>query len=1580
MNCNLQTAKGKQLLKSMSEAYQNVPQGLLKNVVEYANTPIILNPINKLPSSLLAECYDVTNDETQAAQMAACVYSPSFIQKYGDWLNGNNKGLQVDEEGMPKLFYQTSNGVAYNNYEDALRDQLIVKANELGMREYIPLIREFAKSLAFYSNPPKIGANQKLFNSGSSLYQLLSRIIRTGLLSKIDPIQIGYTAVTPQTIVDANGPRIGFQGQYNFMHVFTLNNFNYDNILTYFSSKQLDNVHTYNRYADKYKMAPAFFLANGHVQIQSDITVETLSRTRSTPASGIWQALAQKYPQYVLLYAQNVNRFHAFLQGVGARLLKGGEGGYEEIVDAAIHYETGLKHVYYQANVFTPSQQSVQFDTPPTPRRNEQYENKMLQLLAQTEDMTNLGSVLEAIGRVSTDRNDQGFARLLQDQIGGIEIEYRDDNWIVVDPITGKERYTDGQYYQNKIILSRKPYSDPYKLIIHEAMHAVTHAALLSSKFAPEANAVLEEARQLFYKKYSVDSIELLRMHNPKLAYYLSSTDEFFAKLWQDYDFIAELNSVGKESSKSFWEKLKDFFTKILGINRSSELYERADSLLHSILDENKAFTPEELADIRSKLPQELYEVRDFPVYDTYSPPTPNMDFQWNAQQSQAIEEITNIIAKEARGGERSICRIIGKAGTGKTSICPTIVQLAKEKTPYPIKTCIVAVANCAKNNLAQKFPKGVKVSAKSVAGLIGKRKTYDQEGNEIWVQEQKDMDNVIKFGKSLGLVIVDESSMLSEQVMQDIETICPYATIIYVGDKRQVRPVEKEYHPETPFVTRDVDYSIELLERVRQGEGAPILDIADTYGDVAGNLADDEFNAGNQLNATLEQASTEMTHITDTNAVISMHVDNNDIETVIDKLMPIIEQAIVEQNPNKIGIVPAYDKGGPATRTRFNNGIRQRLLKSRYGIDCSLDTKDELYVGNIPFQKGEILSLNDQYGNGLNALDNGLKLIVEDTGHPIEIPVFSHYVEPYNGQTIDFEFYETPVYYYDATGKKQHTKIKTVAAKQLGVYKIILEYLRQNAYQRDWANDRDGKNEAIKQFQIFSELNADVSPCWALNVHKAQGQTYEIAYVPVDDFRMFLKQSEDNKEPLKNRASQFSSQMYTAITRAANITILGSSTYQSTAEDVNFVELNDTIKQNKKTARDIVKEELEQPDPSDDATPEEDNPPTPELNVPAKFRKIYDFLRFITGNDNAFINMKTPQGKQYAQNLMQLFFQRESELVHFGRTFGKAKLVNGRYNFADVFKGNADILYTPITEDRLELLETQYGAFQKIDNLTIKSAQAVIPNQYAETFKMGNRSLSEITPDFFRHAPNYYWSKVENTDLLVRLHNGSLNIALVEDLKATEDYGKLVKITKDSLGYRLDPDGNRMYIVPKGALVYAKKDTAGQTHETIVLQDTKTCNQDVSTILKSLSENIVSVQAFLTNIKDIKLAKQLLKLSEYFTNFSIDSPNQVSLYSKLRSKKSELTLDQIKKQLIDYYEDERNAKMYAKKLANTLYNSFVKACTITSSRIPTQALASFMDMQVVAYNPQNTNDIFVSRWQMWLEGSDLDIKHNWCR
>lgn len=54
--------------------------------------------------------------------------------------------------------------------------------------------------------------------------------------------------------------------------------------------------------------------------------------------------------------------------------------------------------------------------------------------------------------------------------------------------------------------------------------------------------------------------------------------------------------------------------------------------------------------------------------------------------------------------------------------------------------------------------------------------------------------------------------------------------------------------------------------------------------------------------------------------------------------------------------------------------------------------------------------------------------------------------------------------------------------------------------------------------------------------------------------------------------------------------------------------------------------------------------------------------------------------------------------------------------------------------------------------------------------------------------------------------------------------------------------------------------------------------------------------------------------------------------------------------------------------------SSYEASKYIISARIPAQNLSSFMSMKVVGYLPINTNQVVVSHFQTWLQGSDYDI------
>ena len=59
---------------------------------------------------------------------------------------------------------------------------------------------------------------------------------------------------------------------------------------------------------------------------------------------------------------------------------------------------------------------------------------------------------------------------------------------------------------------------------------------------------------------------------------------------------------------------------------------------------------------------------------------------------------------------------------------------------------------------------------------------------------------------------------------------------------------------------------------------------------------------------------------------------------------------------------------------------------------------------------------------------------------------------------------------------------------------------------------------------------------------------------------------------------------------------------------------------------------------------------------------------------------------------------------------------------------------------------------------------------------------------------------------------------------------------------------------------------------------------------------------------------------------------------------------------------------------AKETYTSFNESLKFIASRTPAQSQQSFMPMKIVAFTNSGLNSAYVSRWQIWLQGSDFDI------
>lgn len=349
---------------------------------------------------------------------------------------------------------------------------------------------------------------------------------------------------------------------------------------------------------------------------------------------------------------------------------------------------------------------------------------------------------------------------------------------------------------------------------------------------------------------------------------------------------------------------------------------------------------------------------------------------------------------------------------------------------------------------------------------------------------------------------------------------------------------------------------------------------------------------------------------------------------------------------------------------------------------------------------------------------------------------------------------------------------------------------------------------------------------------------------------------------------------------------------------------------------------------------------------------KMHDFLLFATGSNSLFIRFL--QGDEEAQKQIQkltaMWQQRQNELLSFGKSFGKVQFNGEHYDFETYFKSR-DNLYNEFTEESASV-------FNSINNFKVHEAQVILPKTYESSFKLGSHTLAEIDENFFKKVNPYYKTLANNTDLLVRLHNDRFNISIKPKLSGNPDEVPL-KIFRSEDGYRLDQNGNKMYKLPENSAVFVN----AQGNEHIVLLDDELAESNLFTLLNSV-DKLVSIQPFMSNFRDLDRAKKITR--------GLLNLNNIKSYNSVIRDIIQVadTLQNFKDSLKNLYLNKETKFQYSKELSSSLYNSFLQSLQFVAARIPTQDLQSFMAMKNVAFTASKGNDVFVTRWQYWLQGS----------
>lgn len=202
--------------------------------------------------------------------------------------------------------------------------------------------------------------------------------------------------------------------------------------------------------------------------------------------------------------------------------------------------------------------------------------------------------------------------------------------------------------------------------------------------------------------------------------------------------------------------------------------------------------------------------------------------------QQWAFDEIVRLL----REGHKRI-RLVGSAGTGKTYLVGELVRLfKKDRTINPDynngTTYVTAPTNKALAILKSKVDVPVAFSTIHSA-LKLRRYTNPKSGHTSFVRQK----TFTKFRKGdefdqCKIAVIDEASMLESKIegngllQDDPNYIAGYLNeynfpIIYVGDKKQLNPVNE---PISPVWIKDYP-EVELTEIIRQGAGNPIIELS---------------------------------------------------------------------------------------------------------------------------------------------------------------------------------------------------------------------------------------------------------------------------------------------------------------------------------------------------------------------------------------------------------------------------------------------------------------------------------------------------------------------------------------------------------------------------------------------------------------------------------------------------------------------------------------------------------------------------------------------------------------------------------
>ena len=430
-----------------------------------------------------------------------------------------------------------------------------------------------------------------------------------------------------------------------------------------------------------------------------------------------------------------------------------------------------------------------------------------------------------------------------------------------------------------------------------------------------------------------------------------------------------------------------------------------------------------------------------------------------NKDQREAFDTLKDFIYNKK---DDNIYVLKGWAGTGKTYCVSILVRYVLDVI-YPDKNWFKIAVTGPTNKSVRVIKKttGIKnprVIFQTVHKMLGLTERITQDGEQEFINQGDFVPQIEK----TKLLIIDEVSMLNDDLFHEILRYRDKVKIICMGDPAQIPPVGK---PDCiPFRDEFADMygikTVELKTIMRQKGDNPIIDTSVT---IRNNLDCDYLDTGTENKINDKGEGIEFLNLNSRSVKDSFRI-------LLGRYFRTDE---FKNDPEYVKIVAWRNK----TVSSMNNLVR-KVIYGEENIGTKILIGEKLIANNPIIEMSQILfNTNDEF-----------------TVEQFEIKKEKVRVGDEEGE---LKYYETSVSFLNDEDKKIHYYIDILHEDSESYFHVLANKLKKIAI------EKRGKEKSWIKYYDFIRRFADVSYNYCISCHKSQGSTYNTTFVMQDDINL---------------------------------------------------------------------------------------------------------------------------------------------------------------------------------------------------------------------------------------------------------------------------------------------------------------------------------------------------------------------------------------------------------------------------------------------------------------------------------------------